>query len=104
MHQVEMVDVLMPKAERFFTLFFTAFFSAWCFVFVCVWGGGAVYLFFLFPVFGPHYHEQVNFFPLFSQVGQEKEKRLKNKNDSTRRAPTLIPQDGGSNHNAQKHL
>lgn len=67
-------------------------------------GGGAVYLFFLFPVFGPHYHEQVNFFPLFSQVGQEKEKRLKNKNDSTRRAPTLIPQDGGSNHNAQKRL
>ncbi|XP_076730990.1 RNA-binding protein 44 isoform X2 [Maylandia zebra] len=30
------------------------------------------------------------------KVGQEKEKRLKNKNDSTRRAPTLIPQDGGS--------
>lgn len=64
MHQVEMVDVLMLKAERFFTLlFFTSFFSAWCFVFVC-----GVFFIFLFPVFGPHYHEQVNFFPSFLRL------------------------------------
>ncbi|XP_005475271.1 RNA-binding protein 44 isoform X2 [Oreochromis niloticus] len=30
------------------------------------------------------------------KVGQEEEKRLKNKNENTRRAATLIPQDGGS--------
>lgn len=67
MHQVEMVDVLMLKAERFFTLlFFTSFFSAWCFVFVCVWG--FFFIIFLFPVFGPHYHEQVNFFPSFLRL------------------------------------
>lgn len=69
MHQVEMVDVLMLKAERFFTLlFFTSFFSAWCFVFVCVWVCLFVCFFFLFPVFGPHYHEQVNFFPSFLRL------------------------------------
>lgn len=67
MHQVEMVDVLMLKAERFFTLlFFTSFFFSLVFCFcVC---GFFFNFFFLFPVFGPHYHEQVNFFPSFLRL------------------------------------
>lgn len=67
MHQVEMVDVLMLKAERFFTLlFFTSFFFQLGVLFLCVCG--FFFFIFLFPVFGPHYHEQVNFFPSFLRL------------------------------------
>lgn len=45
----------------FHVLFFSLVF---CFC-VCV---GFCFLFFLFPVFGPHYHEQVNFSPSFLRL------------------------------------